>query len=106
MIVTTKEKADELSVDKSVTIRVSFGFARVKKAHMPEAPVPASLNALEKAGIKVSDLAAVKTHNPFSVNDIVMRKEMGIDDKIFNNYGCSLIYGHPRVRRSCGWPLR
>lgn len=97
MIVTTKEKAAELSFDKSVTIQiVSFGFARVKKAHMPEAPVPASLNALEKAGIKVSDLAAVKTHNPFSVNDIVMRKEMGIDDKIFNNYGCSLIYGHPQ----------
>lgn len=97
MIVTTKEKASALSVDKSVTIQiVSFGFARVKKAHMPEAPVPASLNALERAGIKISDLAAVKTHNPFSVNDIVMRKEMGIDEKIFNNYGCSLIYGHPQ----------
>ena len=97
MIVTTKEKANELSADKAVTIRIlSYGFARVKKAHMPDAPVPASAQALEKAGIKVSDLAAVKTHNPFSVNDIIMRKEMGIDDKIFNNYGCSLIWGHPQ----------
>jgi acetyl-CoA acetyltransferase len=97
MIVTTKEKADELSADKSVTIRIlSYGFGRVKKAHMPDAPVPASKQALEKAGIKVSDLKAVKTHNPFSVNDIIMRKEMGIDDKIFNNYGCSLIWGHPQ----------
>jgi acetyl-CoA acetyltransferase family protein len=97
MIVTTKDKATELSVDKSVTIQiVSFGFARVKKAHMPEAPVPASMDALKKAGIKISDLAAVKTHNPFSVNDLVMKKEMNIDDKIFNNYGCSLIYGHPQ----------
>jgi acetyl-CoA acetyltransferase len=58
--------------------------------------VPASKQALEKAGVKVSDLKAVKTHNPFSVNDIIMRKEMGIDDKIFNNYGCSLIWGHPQ----------
>jgi acetyl-CoA acetyltransferase family protein len=97
MIVTTKEKADELSADKAVTIQIlSYGFARAKKAHMPEAPVPASKQALERAGIAVSDLEAVKTHNPFSVNDIVMRKEMGIDDKIFNNYGCSLIYGHPQ----------
>jgi acetyl-CoA acetyltransferase len=80
-----------------VTIRIlSYGFARAKKAHMPEAPAPASARALEKAGIKVSDLGAVKTHNPFSVNDIVMRKEMGIDDRIFNNYGCSLIFGHPQ----------
>jgi acetyl-CoA acetyltransferase len=97
MIVTTKEKAASLSADKGVTIQVlSYGFARTKKAHMPDAPVPASMQALEKAGIKVSDLKAVKTHNPFSVNDIIMRKQMGIDDRIFNNYGSSLIFGHPQ----------
>jgi acetyl-CoA acetyltransferase len=77
MIVTTKEKADELSADKAVTIQIlSYGFARAKKAHMPEAPVPASKQALERAGIAVSDLKAVKTHNPFSINDIIMRKEL------------------------------
>ncbi len=97
MIVTTKAKANELSADKTVTIQIlSYGFGRVKKAHMPDAPVPASRQALERAGIKVSDLKAVKTHNPFSVNDIIMRKEMGIDDKIINNFGCSLIWGHPQ----------
>jgi acetyl-CoA acetyltransferase len=97
MIVTTKGKANELSADKAVTIQIlSYGVARAKKAHMPNAPVPASNQALENAGIKVSDLAAVKTHNPFSVNDIIMRKQMGIDDKIFNNYGSSLIWGHPQ----------
>jgi acetyl-CoA acetyltransferase len=97
MIVTTKERADEFSADKAVTIQIlSYGFARVEKAHMPEAPVPASKQALARAGIAVSNLKAVKTHNPFSVNDIVMRNEMGIDDKIFNNYGCSLIFGHPQ----------
>jgi acetyl-CoA acetyltransferase len=97
MIVTTREKANELSADKAVTIQIlSYGFARVKKAHMPDAPVPASMQALERAGIKVSDLEAVKTHNPFSVNDIIMRRQMGIDDKIFNNYGSSLVFGHPQ----------
>lgn len=97
MIVTTKERADELSADQSVTIRiVSYGFARADKAYMPEAPVPAARRALERAGIKVSDLTAVKSHNPFSVNDVVLRKELGIDDRIFNNYGCSLIWGHPQ----------
>jgi len=35
-------------------------------------------------------------NNPFSVNDLYMRKAMGVDDKIFNNYGSSLIYGHPQ----------
>jgi len=97
MIVTTKEKAKELSADKGVTIRIlAYGFARARKAHMPEAPVPASSQALQRAGIKVSDLKAVKTHNPFSINDIIMKQEMRIDDRIFNNYGCSLIWGHPQ----------
>lgn len=97
MIVTTREKADELSADKSVTIRIrAYGFARAEKGYMPEAPIPAAMRALERASITVADLAAVKTHNPFSVNDIVMRKELDIDDKIFNNYGCSLIWGHPQ----------
>ena len=97
MIVTTKEKADELSADESVTIQIlSYGFARAEKAYMPEAPIPAVTRALKDAGIRVSDLTALKTHNPFSVNDIVMRRELGVDDRIFNNYGSSLIYGHPQ----------
>lgn len=97
MIVTTREKADEISADKAVTIRIlSYGFARADKAHMPEAPILAATRALENAGIAVTDLAAIKVHNPFSINDIVMRKELDIDDKIFNNYGSSLIYGHPQ----------
>ncbi len=97
MIVTTKDKAAEISADPSVTIQIlSYGFARAEKGYMPEAPIPAARRALEGAGITVSDLAAVKTHNPFSVNDIVLRNELGIDDGIFNNYGSSLIYGHPQ----------
>jgi acetyl-CoA acetyltransferase len=63
---------------------------------MPAAPTPAAAKALERAGIEVSDLSAVKTHNPFSVNDLYMRKILGIDEKIFNNYGSSLIFGHPQ----------
>jgi len=97
MIVTSRERAVEVSADRSVTIQIlSYGFARAEKGYMPEAPIPAARRALEAAGIAVSDLAAVKTHNPFSVNDIVMRRELELDDAIFNNYGCSLIYGHPQ----------
>jgi acetyl-CoA acetyltransferase family protein len=97
MIVTTREQAAELSADKAVTIQVlSYGFARAKKAHMAAAVTPCAEMALKNAGLKVADLAAVKTHNPFAVNDVVMGKLMGIDDKIFNNYGSSLVFGHPQ----------
>lgn len=97
MVVTSRERAREFSADNSVEIQVlSYGYARTKKAHMPAAPTPAAIMAMDNAGIKVSDLAAVKTHNPFSVNDLAMAKLLGIDDKIFNNYGSSMIFGHPQ----------
>ena len=97
LIVAARDKADEMSADKSVTIQVlSYGFARAKKAHMAAAVSPCAQMTLNNAGLKVADLAAVKTHNPFTVNDIVMAKIMGIDDKIFNNYGSSMIFGHPQ----------
>jgi len=97
MVITTKEKADEFSADKTVNIQVlSYGVSRVKKAHMPFAPTPAAQNAMKNAGITVDNLAAVKTHNPFTINDLVMEKVLGIDEKIFNNYGSSLVFGHPQ----------
>jgi len=52
--------------------------------------------ALRNAGIAVKDLKAVKTHSPFVVNDIYMSRMMGIDVNWMNNYGNSMIYGHPQ----------
>jgi len=96
-IVTTREKAKELSADPKVEIQIlSYGFARAKKGYMAEAPVPAAEMALRDAGLKVKDLKAVKTHSPFAVNDIYMSKMMGMDVNWMNNYGNSMIYGHPQ----------
>ncbi|MCF8034023.1 MAG: thiolase family protein [Desulfarculaceae bacterium] len=97
LIVTTEEKAKELSADKSVTIQVmSYGHARAAKARMAAAVTPSAEMALKNAGITVGDLAAVKTHNPFTINDIIMGRLMNIPPDIFNNYGSSLIFGHPQ----------
>jgi len=97
MVVTTADKAKELSADPSITIRVvAFGQARVEKSFMPAATIPASLQALERAGIGIADLAAIKSHNPFAVNDIVFARETGADLMSMNNYGSSLIWGHPQ----------
>lgn len=97
LIIASKEKAQELSHDKNITIQVlSYGYARAKKARMAAAVTPAAQMALAQAGIEVKDLAAVKTHNPFTINDIIMGRLMKIPDEIFNNYGSSLIFGHPQ----------
>ena len=97
MVVTTPERARDLSRDPRIVVRIKgFGLARAEQAYMPEAPVPAAQRALAQAGLTVKQMDAIKTHNPFAVNDIVFAKMTGADVMAMNNYGCSLIYGHPQ----------
>ena len=98
IIVATKEKAAELSRDNGVTVRlVSFGQARADKGFMPMGNVPASRQALEGAGIGIKDIKAIKTHNPFAVNDLYFAKAMEIDVAAMNRYGSSIVWGHPQA---------
>lgn len=98
MVLTTVERAPELSRDRAVDIRlVAFGQARERPAFMPAAPVPAARRALQAAGLDIRDIKAIKTHNPFIVNDLVFAKEMGVDAQRMNRYGCSLVWGHPQA---------
>jgi acetyl-CoA acetyltransferase family protein len=97
-IITTRDRAKELSANPKIEIQViSYGFARVKPGFMAAAPVPAAEMALANAGLKITDMKAIKSHNPFAANDINFAKKMGIDVMKMNNYGCSLIYGHPQA---------
>lgn len=97
MIVCTKDRADKLSKDPAIRIRVvSFAEARVKKGLMPMAVVPAARAALGKAGIGIEQCKGLKTHNPFAINDVYFCKEMGCGPEQVNRYGSSLIYGHPQ----------
>jgi acetyl-CoA acetyltransferase len=96
-VVTTRDKAKELSADPNIEIQVvSYGFSRAKKGFMAMAVVPSAQMALDQAGLTIQDMKAIKTHNPFAANDLYFAKEFGIDWKGFNNYGCSMIFGHPQ----------
>jgi acetyl-CoA acyltransferase len=96
-IVTTREIAREVSLDPKIEVELlGFGQARVEKGHMPMAVAPAAMAALGNAGLTIKDVDAVKTHNPFAVNDIAFALETGFPLEKMNNYGCSLIWGHPQ----------
>ncbi len=98
MLVTDRERSRALSQDPAIEIQLlSFAQGRAKRGFMPQANLPAASRALELAGIEVADLAAVKTHNPFAVNDICLSNGIGIPIEKMNNYGSSLIYGHPQA---------
>jgi acetyl-CoA acetyltransferase family protein len=97
IIVTTRERARELSRDPNIEIRLlSYGEAKAKKGYMAQAIVPAARQALSRAGITIEDVKVIKTHNPFAVNDIYFCREMGVKPEAMNNYGSSLVWGHPQ----------
>jgi len=97
MIITTPEKANEMSSNSDIIIQlISYAQGRTKKGFMPAANIPACKIVLPEAGIDIADVKAIKTHNPFAVNDIYFAKEMGVKIEDMNNYGSSLVWGHPQ----------
>ncbi|HEY5632984.1 MAG TPA: thiolase family protein [Burkholderiaceae bacterium] len=98
IVVATPERARELSADPQIAIRIlGFGQARAPLAQMPTATVPAAQRALERAGKTFAQLHAIKTHNPFAVNDIYFARQTGVSLEAINNFGCSLVWGHPQA---------
>ncbi len=97
IIVTTQEKARELSRDPEIEVQIaSFGEGRSKRGYMAQAIIPATRQALSRAGITIEDVRVIKTHNPFAVNDIYFAREMGVKKEAMNNYGSSIVWGHPQ----------
>ena len=98
IVVASEGKARELSQNPKIAVRLlGFGQARAPLAYMPEATVPAARQALERAGLAIGDLAAIKTHNPFALNDIYFARQTGADLGKMNNYGSTLVWGHPQA---------
>jgi acetyl-CoA C-acetyltransferase len=97
LIVTSEDRARELSGGDGVARILGTGFSRVERGRMPKAPVPAARQALAHAGVELSAVDVIKTHNPFAVNDLWFARETGVDASAMNPYGSSLVYGHPQA---------
>jgi acetyl-CoA C-acetyltransferase len=98
IVLCAPERIKEISRDPSVRIRLlGFGQSRAELAYMPEAPIAAAGRALDQAGLSMRDMKAVKTHNPFAANDVLFSRATGVALDRMNNYGCSLVWGHPQA---------
>jgi acetyl-CoA acetyltransferase len=96
LLVCTRERAAAWSRDGAPVRLHSYAQSRVEKGFMAKAVVPAAKRALAEAGIGIGDVKVIKTHNPFAVNDLYFAKQMEVAAESFNNYGSSLIFGHPQ----------
>lgn len=91
------DRAAELAQNAGPRVAVlAVTQAREDKGFMPAAPIKATQVALERAGLSIAQVDAIKSHNPFAVNDIAFARAFGLDWRQMNNFGSSLIWGHPQ----------
>jgi acetyl-CoA C-acetyltransferase len=74
---------------------VSWGQGGVDPKIMGTGPVPASRNALEKAGLKISDMDLIEANEAFAAQSIAVARELGFDMSKVNVNGGALALGHP-----------
>jgi len=94
MLLMSKETAKKKGIKPLATIR-SIGFAGVDPTIMGVGPVPASRMALEKAGMKASDIDYWEINEAFCIVALNCIKELGIDPDRVNIMGGATAIGHP-----------
>ncbi len=73
----------------------SMGWAGVEPSLMGKGPVPASLKALGRVGMKADDIDLWEINEAFAIVALYAMKELGIDDSRVNIHGGGVAIGHP-----------
>ncbi len=94
MILMSKETAAKKNIKPLATIR-SIGFAGIDPTIMGAGPVPASIKALDKAGLTAKDIDYWEINEAFAVVALNCIKELGLDPKRVNIKGGGVAIGHP-----------
>jgi acetyl-CoA acetyltransferase family protein len=74
---------------------VSWAYAGVEPEIMGIGPVPASLKALEKANLKLSDIDLIEVNEAFAAQYLAVEGELGLDRSRTNVNGGAIALGHP-----------
>ena len=76
---------------------VSFAFAGVEPEIMGYGPVPSTIKALAKAGLKIEDIGLFEVNEAFAIQVLSFLDHFGIadDDSRVNKYGGAIAVGHP-----------
>jgi acetyl-CoA C-acetyltransferase len=94
VVVMSRKKAQELGLKPMATIR-SYASAGVDPRIMGMGPVPATKRALQKAGLKVSDLDLIEANEAFAAQSVAVGRELGFDLSKLNVNGGAIALGHP-----------
>ena len=95
-LLASEDRAKELGLTIKARM-VTFAFAGVEPEVMGYGPVPATIKALSKAGLKIEDIGAFEVNEAFAVQVLAFLDHFGIadDDPRVNPYGGAIAVGHP-----------
>jgi len=74
---------------------VNWAYAGVEPELMGIGPVPATRDALAKAGLTLSDLDLIEVNEAFAAQYLAVEKELGLDRTRTNVNGGAIALGHP-----------
>jgi acetyl-CoA acetyltransferase family protein len=94
VVVTTRERAEKVGVAPLGRI-VSWGVAGVDPDVMGIGPVPASRQALARAGLAVGDMDLVEINEAFAAQYLAVERELGLARERTNVNGGAIALGHP-----------
>lgn len=94
MLLASEAAVKKFALQPIATIK-SMAVVGVDPAVMGIGPVPATLKALQRAGLTVSDLDLVELNEAFASQSIACIHDLGLDLQKVNVNGGSIALGHP-----------
>ena len=94
LLIMSEERAKELGLKPLVRIR-SMAVAGVDPSVMGIGPVPATLKALERAGLKLEDIDLIELNEAFAAQALSVMKVLKANPEKVNVRGGSIAIGHP-----------
>jgi acetyl-CoA C-acetyltransferase len=94
LVVTSGKRAKEAGAAPLARI-LSYATAGVDPKIMGMGPVPAVRRALDRAGLKISDIDLFELNEAFAVQALAVTRELEIDASAVNIHGGAIALGHP-----------
>jgi 3-oxoadipyl-CoA thiolase len=93
-LIVSEEFLKKLNV-KPLARVVSMAVAGVDPAYMGVGPVTATKKALQRAGLKISDLGLIELNEAFAAQSIACLRDLELNPELVNVNGGAIAIGHP-----------
>jgi acetyl-CoA acyltransferase len=94
LLVMSEERARELGLTPKVKIR-AMAVTGVDPSVMGIGPVPATLKALQRAGLRLEDIDLIELNEAFAAQSLAVIKLLKADSQRVNVHGGAIAIGHP-----------